>query len=110
MGIIKSYPVTKIVNGLSVKTSDSIVCKSISYTTKGESAIIVRGVDNCVITLDERTTDHITIKSMTNVIIKSDKLIDDEFNQIDTEKGASVELRYVHDGWYIMSSDGLKNS
>ncbi len=110
MGIIKSYPVTKIINGLTVNTSDSIVCVSKTYTTKGESAIIVRGVPSCVVTLDETTTDHVTIKSMTNVTIKSDKLIDDEYNQIETEKGASVELRYVVDGWYIMSSDGLKNS
>ena len=110
MGIIKSYPVTKIVNGLTVNTSDSIICKSISYTTKGESAIVVRGVSECVITLYEKTTDHITIKSMTNVTIKSDKLIDDEYNEIETERGASVELRYIVDGWYIMSSDGLKNS
>jgi hypothetical protein len=110
MGIIKSYPVTKIVNGVTVQTSDSIICKSAAYTTRGESAIIVRDVPNCIVTLDETTTDHITIKSMTNVTIKSDKLIDDEFNQIETERGASVELRYVVDGWYIMSSDGLKNS
>ena len=46
----------------------------------------------CTVTLDETTTDHITIKSMTNVTIYSDKLIDDEYNQIETEKGASVEL------------------
>jgi hypothetical protein len=63
-----------------------------------------------VVTLDNTTTDHITIKSLTNVTIKSDKLIDDEYNQIETEKGASVELRYIGNGWYIMSSDGLKNS
>lgn len=110
MGIIKTYPVTKIVNGLTIKTSDSIICKSTSYTTNGESAIIVKGVEKCVITLDETTTDHVTIKSMTNVTIKSDKLIDDEFNEIETERGASVELRYIYNGWYIMSSDGLKNS
>lgn len=110
MGILKSYPVTKIVNGVTINTSDSIVCKSTSYTTNGESAIVVRGVPNCTITLNEKTTDHVTIKSMTNVTIKSDKLIDDEFNQIETERGASVELKYIVDGWYIMSSDGLKNS
>jgi len=110
MGIIKTYPVTKIINGETFTTSDSIICKSSSYTTKGESSIIVRGIPNCVVTLDEKTTDHVTIKSMTNVTIKSSKLIDDEFNQIETERGASVELRYVVDGWYIMSSDGLKNS
>lgn len=110
MPIFKSYPVTKIVNGLEVKTSDSILLTNSEYTTNGEAAIIVKGVESCVVTLDETTTDHITIKSLTNVTIKSDKLIDDEYNQIETEKGASVELRYITNGWYIMSSDGLKNS
>ncbi len=110
MGIYKSYPVTKIINGTEIQTSNSIICTNTGHTTNGEGAIIVKNVDQCVITLDETTTDHITIKSMTNVTIYSDKLIDDEYNQIETEKGASVELRYVGQGWYIMSSDGLKNS
>ena len=110
MAIFKSYPVIKIVNGLEVKTSESILLTNSEYTTNGEAAIIVKGVESCVVTLDNTTTDHITIKSLTNVTIKSDKLIDDEYNQIETEKGASVELRYIGNGWYIMSSDGLKNS
>ena len=110
MAIFKSYPVIKIVNGNEVRTSDSIICTNNTYTTKGEAAIIVKDVNGCIVTLDETTTDHITIKSMTNVTIKSDKLIDDEYNEIETERGASVELRFVGQGWYIMSSDGLKNS
>jgi len=110
MGIFKSYPVTKIVGGLEVKTSDSIILTDESYTTNGESAIVVKKVDKCVITLDEKTTDHITIKSMTNVTIKSESLIDDEYNQIETERGASVELKFIGRTWYVMSSDGLKNS
>jgi hypothetical protein len=110
MGIFKSYPVTKIINGVEIKTSDAIICTNTGHTTNGESAIIVKNTDSCVVTLNENTTDHITIKSMTNVTIKSDLLIDDEYNQIETERGASVELRFIGKGWYIMSSDGLKNS
>jgi len=110
MAIFKTYPVTKIVNGVTVSTSDGIILTNTGYTTNGESAIIVKNVEHCVVTLDETTTDHITIKSMTNVTIKSDKLIDDEYNVIETERGASVELRFMGQGWYIMSSDGLKNS
>jgi len=110
MAIFKSYPVTKIVNGKEIKTSDAIICTNSTHTTKGEAAIIVKGVEQCVVTLDETTTDHITIKSMTNVTIYSEKLIDDEYNQIETERGASVELRLLGQGWYIISSDGLKNS
>ena len=110
MGIFKSYPVTKIVGGLEVKTSDAIILTDKSYTTNGESAIVVKNIDECIFTLNEKTTDHITIKSMTNVTIKSDILIDDEYYQIETERGASVELKFIGRGWYIMSSDGLKTS
>jgi len=36
--------------------------------------------------------------------------IDGEYEEIEIHKGACVELRCVFDEWYIMSSDGLKNS
>jgi len=110
MGIIKSYPVTKIVAGKEIKTSDSILCTSKSYTTNGESAIVIKSKEECVLTLDETTTDHVTIKAMSDVKIVSEKLIDDEFEEILLEKYASVELRYIVNSWYVMSSDGLKNS
>jgi hypothetical protein len=37
-------------------------------------------------------------------------LIDEEYDEIVTSKGACVELRFIGGNWYIMSSDGLKNS
>lgn len=110
MGIFKSTPVTKIINGLTVKTSSSVLLTNDKYTTNGEDSIIVKEVDYCVINLDSKTTEKITIKSLTNVIIVSDFIIDDEFNEIELNSGASIELRFIKDGWYIMSSDGLKNS
>lgn len=110
MSVTKYNPVVKIINGITVSASDLAIVSGSTYTTDAESVIVVKDVEQCTITLDETTTDHITIKSMTNVTIYSDKLIDDEYNQIETERGASVELRYVGQGWYIMSSDGLKNS
>jgi len=110
MGIRKSYPVTKIVGGKEIKTSDSIICTSKSYTTNGESAIVTKPKDTCTIILNENTTDHITIKAMGDTTISTDKLIDNEFEEIVLDKYASVELKYIVDGWYIMSSDGLKNS
>jgi hypothetical protein len=50
---------------------------------------------------------------MTNVIIYDDDestSIDDLYDEIELSSGACVELRYIIDKWYIMSSDGLKNS
>jgi hypothetical protein len=110
MAIFKSTPVTKIINGITIKTSESTLLSNTSYTTKGEGAIIVKEVNNCTITLDSETTEHITIKALTDVLVVGDYPIDDEFEEIELQRGASAELRFLKNGWYIMSSDGLKNS
>jgi hypothetical protein len=34
--------------------------------------------------------------------------IDDEYDEILIDKGACVEFQFIENGWYIMSSDGLK--
>jgi hypothetical protein len=44
------------------------------------------------------------------VIVPLDGLIDEEFSEIQTQRGASVELYYTYGNWYIVSSDGLKQS
>jgi aconitase A len=110
MAIFKSTPVTKIVNGLTIKTSDSALITNSKYKTNGESALIVKDVESCTIFLDSTTTEHISIKSLVNLLIISDYPIDNEYDEIELNSGASVELRFLKDGWYIMSSDGLKNS
>lgn len=110
MAIFKSTPVTKIINGITVKTSSSVLLTNSEYTTNGEDAIIVKDVEYCTINLNSETTERITIKSLTNVLIVSDFIIDDEFNEIELHSGASIELRFLKDGWYVMSSDGLKNT
>ena len=112
MGIIKTHPIKKIINGKEMIVSDSIVVIGTSfYTTKGESSIIVKNSKSeCVILLDETTTEHVTVKSMSDSVVKSDKLIDEQYEEIRLEKFASVELRYINNYWYVMSSDGLKNS
>jgi len=110
MAIFKSVPTTKFINGKEVKTSECAIIETENYTTNGEDALIVRGVDYCTITLNSSTTDHTTIKAMTDVLITSNEDIDEEFNEIELQKGASIELRYMKGYWYIMSSDGLKNS
>ena len=48
---------------------------------------------------------------MTNTtILPLGGLIDEEYSEIQTQKGASVELYYTYGNWYIVSSDGLKQS
>jgi hypothetical protein len=110
MAIFKSTPVTKIINGITVKTSGAALISNSHYKTNGEDAIIVKDVKACQIKLDSTTTENITIKALCEVIIVGDYSIDDEYDEIQLNSGASVELRFLKDGWYIMSSDGLKNS
>lgn len=110
MAIFKSYPVTKIINGITIKTSDSSIVTHSGYETNGESVIVAKCEEECELTLDHETTDHITVKSMCDLIVKSEKLIDEEYNEIQLERGASVEFKLVGESWYILSSDGLKNS
>jgi len=110
MAIFKSYPVQKIINGLTINTSDSSIVTHSGYKTNGESVIVVKCDEECILYLDDKTTDHCTVKAMCDMILSSEILIDEEFNEIELQKGASVELKIVGDFYYILSSDGLKNS
>jgi hypothetical protein len=109
MAIIKTIPVEKIVNGNKVRTSESAIVSEKFYSTNGEYALVIRGVDECEIILNSSTTDKVKIKAMTNVLIKPDKgKVDEEWDEISLEKGACIELVNINKGWYILSSDGLK--
>jgi hypothetical protein len=60
--------------------------------------------------LNHNNTDHVVVKSLTNVLVFSENLIDEEFNEVELDKGSCVEFKYINGFWYILSSDGLKNS
>ena len=80
-----------------------------SYTTNGENIILVKGVDNCELILNQDTTTHIIIKSLTNTLLKTNGgLIDEYYEEILMKKGACVELIVIGNNWYVLSSDGLK--
>ena len=111
MAIIKSIPSRKIINGLTIDSSEISVVSELDYKTNGESCIIVRGVSESVITLNSITTDHVVIKSMTKVTIKPDVgKIDEDYDEIVADQYACIEFRFVGGNWYILSSDGLKQS
>ena len=109
MAIFKSTPVTKIINGITVNTSTASLISNSHYKTNGEEAIIVKDVKACRIELDSKTTEKITIKALCEVLIVADYSIDNRYDEIELNSGASVELLFLRDGWYVMSSDGLKN-
>lgn len=110
MAVFKSLPIDKYVNGKSILVSEYSIVTDPHYTTNGETAIVVKDVEECILTLNHETTKYVTIKSLTNTLVISSTNIDDEYSEIYLGKGACVELRYIIGGWYIMSSDGLKGS
>jgi hypothetical protein len=79
------------------------------YRTNGEEFILVKDVENCKIIIDQNTTEHIVIKTLTKVlIIPMIGLIDEQYDEIFIDKGAAVEFFRIEGNWYIISSDGLK--
>ena len=111
MAIIKSISSKRIIRGEVINASEISVVSESSYKTNGESCIIVRGVSQSVITLNSITTDHVVIKSMTKVTIKPDVgKIDEDYDELVADQYACIEFRFVGGNWYILSSDGLKQS
>ena len=111
MAIIKTIPSRKIISGLVIDTSEIAIVSEKEYTTSGESCIVVRGVSESTIILNSNTTDHVVVKSMTRLTIKPDTgKIDEDYDEIVADMYACIEFRFVGGNWYILSSDGLKQS
>ena len=111
MAIVKSIPSRRIINGMAINTAEVSVVSEIDYRTNGEETIIVRSVPYSTIILDSKTTDHTVVKAMTHITIKPDVgKIDEEYDEIVADKFACIEFRFVNGNWYILSSDGLKQS
>lgn len=111
MAIVKSIPSKRIIRGEVLTTSEVSVVSESTYKTNGESCIVVRGVAKSVIILDSMTTDHVVVKSMIDLTILPDVgKIDEEYDEIVVDKFACIEFRFIGGNWYILSSDGLKQS
>ena len=111
MSIIRTIPSQRLINGEVINTSEVSLVSEREYQTNGEECIIVRGVSESVVTLNSKTTDHIVVKAMTMITIKQDiGKIDEDYDEIVMDRYACVEFRFCGGSWYILSSDGLKNS
>ena len=111
MAIVRTIPSRRIINGMQINTSEISLVSEVDYRTNGEECIIVTGIAFSVVVLDSRTTDHVVVKSMTHLTIKPDVgKIDEDYDEIVMDRYACVEFRFVGGTWYILSSDGLKNS
>ena len=111
MSIIKSIPIQKRINRLITNVSEVAIVSETDYSTNGEECIVVKSVPKSVIILDSRTTEHTVIKCLTHVTIKPlIGKIDEEYDEIVADKGACIEFRFCEGNWYVLSSDGLKQS
>lgn len=111
MAVLRSIPSKRIVNGHEITTSENLLISEPFYRTNGEYAIVIKGVDFCELILDSDTSDHVVVKALTHVLIKPDKnKIDEEYDEVEINKGACVEFYFMGGCWYILSSDGLKLS
>jgi hypothetical protein len=111
MSVIKSIPSQRIFNNKVINTSEVAVVSEPFYETHGEACVVIRGIESAKVRLDSISTDHTTIKAMTKVLIIPDiGKIDEEYDEILIDKGACVEFRFCAGTWYIISSDGLKQS
>jgi len=111
MAILKTIPSRKVINGFVVDTSEISIVSETDYTTNGESCIVIKDVSESTVILNSKTTDHIVVKSMTRLTIKPDiGKIDEDYDEIVADKYACIEFRFMSGNWYILSSDGLKQS
>ena len=111
--VVKYQTQTVVEPKIIVETIKDIskVISSTTYTTNEETILIVKGVDECEVTLNSQKSNRVVVKSLTTVIIKSDVgQIDEDWDELLLEKGACVQFQFVEGNWYITSSDGLKTS
>ncbi len=69
------------------------------YTTNGESLILVKDIDECRIILDDTTTEHIIIKTLTKVYITPSR------NKIDEYKSSEDSANFLV--WVVLASFDL---
>jgi len=93
--------------GQKVYTIKKIVDEPVYWTTDEEFILVKNTVDKVV--LDNKKTNEITIKALSQVVIScTENKIDEEYDEILLEKGSCVHLLKLNNIWYILSSDGLK--
>jgi hypothetical protein len=113
MSIVKNKPVRKTVfrgeRSLNLDTFETVIVSDEIYKTNGENLLIIKDVAQSKVKLDSTTTDKIKIKTLTNCAIIPDiGRIDEDWDEISVGRGACVELQFVQDNWYVLSSDGIK--
>lgn len=97
--------------GIILKKSDFSDYSEIDKSQFLGGCKIVKKVDKVELTLDSKTNEHFVIKAMTKILVIPDiGKIDEEYDELLLNEYSCVELRFVPNNWYILSSDGLKIS
>ena len=80
-----------------------------NYTTLNTRYIIA--TEDLTITLNDTNLNRFYIKSMANITVKTKSgKIDGEWEEISMGPQSSIEVLSDNTNWFILSSDGLKNS
>ena len=87
---------------------DKIKIVSSDFEVIHDGTIITRGGKDINLTISESLSGVIRIKSLANTVVKSNRLIDEKWSQIELEDGSSVTLLCYQNFLYILSSDGDK--
>jgi len=110
MGTLKTQPEKRFINGIEKLVSTKVITSEPEYTPNGEFLVITADAEQVLIKLDSSLCDHVIIKSLTETRIVPDKeKIDRQYDDMIIGPGASVELCFVFNTWYIISSDGVKD-
>lgn len=110
IGILKNGVSPKLITEkISESIDDTPIIITEDYTTNSTRYIIAK--KDLTITLNDSELKRFYIKSMSNIsVIPSKGLIDEDWEEISMGPQSSVELISHEGGWYVLSSDGLKNS
>lgn len=111
IGLLKNgIEAPTLIPKLSEPIEDVPIIITDDYTTQTTRYIIAKK-DGITITLDDTNFKRFYIKSMAEITVVPTKgLIDEEWEEISMGPQSSIEL-IAHEGnWYVLSSDGLKNS
>ena len=78
MGIFKSQEILKKIGNNELLISETVIVDNQDHLTNGENFILVKNNGKSNIFLNSKTTEHIIIKSLTDVVVYGDLLIDED--------------------------------
>jgi hypothetical protein len=111
IGLLKNgIEIPKVTSTIKEPIEDIPIIITEDYTTTTTRYIIAKK-DDITITLDDTNLKRYYIKSMSEIsVVPTQGLIDEEWQEIKMGPQSSIELIAYEGNWYVLSSDGLKNS